>query len=75
MRANSLFLFFSFRREGKQYVNESMAYESTSSYFVKLIAPRVAIGINAAGHLMILEMDGFVFFFLHFFGYSFCQNF
>lgn len=41
------------------YVHEAMSREHISSAFVDLLAPRIAIGYNQQGHLLILEVNGY----------------
>ncbi|KAG2378631.1 hypothetical protein C9374_008270 [Naegleria lovaniensis] len=46
-------------REGKSFVNESIKIEKTSQAFCDLAAPRVAIGNDINGNLMILQVNGY----------------
>nr|CAG4717276.1 unnamed protein product [Naegleria fowleri] len=46
-------------REGKSFVNESIKIEKTSQGFCDLAAPRVAIGNDINGNLMILQVNGY----------------
>ena len=46
-------------RDGKSFVNESIIIEKTGRGFCEEKAPRVAIGHDIAGQLMILQVDGY----------------
>ena len=45
-------------REGISYVNTSIALENIPPAFVAEPAPRLMVGHNAAGHLLVVEVDG-----------------
>jgi len=45
-------------RNSTDYVNESAAIEGVDSSFILEAAPRVCVGHNAAGQLMVMEIDG-----------------
>jgi N-acetylglucosamine-1-phosphodiester alpha-N-acetylglucosaminidase len=45
-------------RNGADYVNESASFEGTSASFIAEAAPRVCIGHDKMGQLLILEIDG-----------------
>jgi N-acetylglucosamine-1-phosphodiester alpha-N-acetylglucosaminidase len=46
-------------RNGEIYLEEAMKQEHISDAFRTLLAPRIAIGHDAKGHLMILEVNGY----------------
>ncbi|KAL0236344.1 hypothetical protein GEMRC1_002926 [Eukaryota sp. GEM-RC1] len=46
-------------RKGEVYIEESIAKEKPSSSFVNLIAPRVAVGHDIDGRLIMVAVDGF----------------
>ncbi|KAL0228187.1 hypothetical protein RCL1_004330 [Eukaryota sp. TZLM3-RCL] len=46
-------------RNGQVYVNESIKQEGTSPAFVNQLAARIAIGHDADGRLVILQVDGY----------------
>jgi N-acetylglucosamine-1-phosphodiester alpha-N-acetylglucosaminidase len=45
-------------RDGKSFVNHSIQLEQASDYFVDLKAPRVAIGHDVHGRLLMVQVDG-----------------
>jgi N-acetylglucosamine-1-phosphodiester alpha-N-acetylglucosaminidase len=46
-------------RDGKEYVNKSKAFEGVSQSFINLKAPRVAIGHNSKGELVMFHTNGY----------------
>lgn len=46
-------------RNGEVYLEEAMKQEHISEAFRTLLAPRIAIGHDAKGHLLILEVNGY----------------
>jgi len=45
-------------RDGVSFVDQAVAIENPGSGFVTEAAPRVAVGYDKAGHLLVLEVDG-----------------
>jgi N-acetylglucosamine-1-phosphodiester alpha-N-acetylglucosaminidase len=45
-------------RDGKSFVNESIKIEGISKYFCELKAPRLVIGHNKDGELMVIAVNG-----------------
>lgn len=45
-------------KNGASYLHESIKLEKISSYFINLKAPRVAIGVDKHGRLLMVQVDG-----------------
>lgn len=46
-------------RQGRSFVDKAASIEGVSSSFIKLLAPRVAVGWNKDGEILLLEVDGY----------------